>query len=522
MFHVKHGKREKMAVGNLVPNTNLNFLNNVDLDNSYSNTFSWQMFGNVTNQATFFLNKSKYKFTEFTPIRLQNAIRVPVVADNLYDCNYIMFQNNNFSGKWFYAFITAIDWINVNMCEVHYEIDIMQTWLWEINLGQCFVEREHIDSDVIGSNLVPENLELGQYISANGIEKSQLFNKWGIMIASIYEASGAIHSGGMYSGIYSGVDYVYCQDAETANNYIQKMNDENKQDGIVAIYMCPTNFFQRDLAVFESGTPKKYDNIDGYVPRNNKLFTYPYNFLYVTNFQGNCAEYHYEWFNDGNCRFEVAGDCTPSMQVIMSPKNYKGVAVNYNESITLSNFPPCTYNIDFYKAWLAQNQTSLTSANLSSAMSALTQVALIGGGAATGNIPMTAAGVIGAASTITGAVGKRQHAKAQPDQAKGATTGVTQFALKNYDFGYMKMQISQEFARIIDGYFTMYGYQTNEVKTPNCTGRQSWNYVKTANANVTGHICFDDLARIKQIFNAGITFWHGDFVGRYERSNNPI
>ena len=37
--------------------------------------------------------------------------------------------------------------------------------------------------------------------------------------------------------------------------------------------------------------------LDGYAPRNNKLLSYPYNFLYVTNNQGNSAIYRWEFFN---------------------------------------------------------------------------------------------------------------------------------------------------------------------------------------------------------------------------------
>lgn len=68
----------------------------------------------------------------------------------------------------------------------------------------------------------------------------------------------------------------------------------------------------------------------------------------------------------------------------------------------------------------------------------------------------------------------------------------------------------------------MFGYATNRVKIPNMNGRQSWNYVKTNDCKIVGSVPFNDISRIKEMFNNGVTFWHGDFVGDYNRSNNIV
>lgn len=46
------------------------------------------------------------------------------------------------------------------------------------------------------------------------------------------------------------------------------------------------------------------------------------------------------------------------------------------------------------------------------------------------------------------------------------------------------MSIKQEYARVIDNFFNMYGYKVNDVKIPNITGRLNWNYVKTVDINL--------------------------------------
>ena len=88
-------------------------------------------------------------------------------------------------------------------------------------------------------------------------------------------------------------------------------------------------------------------------------------------------------------------------------------------------------------------------------------------------------------------------------------------------FSFYKMAIKQEYAKIIDDFFSMYGYKVNEVKIPNVTGRQNWNYVKTIDCNLLGDIPQEDMQKLKDIFNTGVTFWHNPntFLD-YSQSNN--
>ena len=85
------------------------------------------------------------------------------------------------------------------------------------------------------------------------------------------------------------------------------------------------------------------------------------------------------------------------------------------------------------------------------------------------------------------------------------------------------MSIKSEYARQIDNYFTMFGYQINLVKLPNITGRTNWNYVKTINCNFDGDIPQRDLLIIRGMFNSGITLWHNPSVMYdYTQSNSIV
>ena len=85
------------------------------------------------------------------------------------------------------------------------------------------------------------------------------------------------------------------------------------------------------------------------------------------------------------------------------------------------------------------------------------------------------------------------------------------------------MSIKAEYAKIIDKYFSMYGYKVNDLKLPNISGRSNWNYVKTIGCNILGDIPQEDMEKIKSIFNNGVTFWHNPntFLD-YSQSNNIV
>lgn len=151
------------------PNTTIKLLKDVPLYNDYSDTL---YFGSLSDQTAHFSTAYTSKtFGDQTYQRVnKNTIRLQVKADEIYNYNYLMFKNTAYSTKWFYAFITQIDYINDNVSEVHYEIDVMQTWFFDYQLEPCYVEREHSATDVIGENITPEPIDLGPIKCTNYLD----------------------------------------------------------------------------------------------------------------------------------------------------------------------------------------------------------------------------------------------------------------------------------------------------------------------------------------------------------------
>lgn len=61
-----------------------------------------------------------------------------------------MYQNENYSTKWFYAFIDDMKYINDSMTEISISTDVWQTWQFDLSFLESFVEREmcNVSDDV--------------------------------------------------------------------------------------------------------------------------------------------------------------------------------------------------------------------------------------------------------------------------------------------------------------------------------------------------------------------------------------
>lgn len=512
------------------PNTVIRILKDCPLDTTYEHTI---YFTSESGQVSYFQGLTKYTLTQQSYQRVKRGyMRVAIQAENLYDCNYLMFQNSSFGSKWFYAFIKSVEYVNNATSEIEFEIDVMQTWFFDHEVQKCFVEREHAMNDSVGANTVPESLEIGDYVSDDFDGTNNLGSKSIVVAATFMVEDGDLVNidGAVYSGIYSGVYYNVFPNttagAIAVSELLQLASDKGKTDGIVSVFMMPTAMIGDVLDSAQSydiSKSKNLTSIGSYTPKNNKLFTYPYNFLYVTNLQGSAAAFPYEYFSGDTCTFGMAGDFTCNPGVVLYPTNYKGVPANFDEKMVLTGWPQCTYNTDVFKAWLAQNSASMGVSTIGGALSsgagAMFSVAM-----ATNPIGATAA-VVGAGISIgtqvAGTLAQVYEKSIMPRQSHGSLGGTTLAAIGLLDFAFMHKHIKPEFAEIIDNYFSVYGYATHKVKVPNRSGRPYWNYVKTVGAVITGSVPADDMAKIISIYDRGITFWkNGANVGNYSLDNS--
>ncbi len=482
-------------------------------------------FTNLNAQTTYFNSLSKLSFSEYTFIQKDSTITVEGNIENLYNYNYLFYKNKN---KTYYCFITNMRYIAEEVTEITIETDVLQTYLFDIQYHNVFVEREHVSDDTIGVHTVPESVELGSYVT--NTNKSAIPYNYGgtvycVGVSDVPDELGGVPVIGKFTGIVSGLSYIIVENSYYLKNLIIYFTLKTKIDAIQYIFPFPRdlagdyelktvsyNFGDYHIGINyafleESDKAKplteltqiRATNLNGYTPKNNKLFTYPYNYFYVTNNSGSEVEFKYEDFSsDDYVRFNVWGAICPSCAIRLIPQNYKNVEDNYNEGVNGGKLPMFSWNSDVYINWLTQSAINIGLDFASEGLS-------LGASAVTGN----GMGVANSLLSIGSSVGEiYQHSKI-PNQAKGnVNCGDINYAMDKFGFEIYPMCIKQEYAKIIDNYFNMFGYKVNEVKTPNLKSRRNYNYIKTINADFTGNFNQFDLKKINDIFNKGIRFWH--------------
>ena len=147
-----------MAV--IAPNTEIYLIKcPIELDNDNQLSFA-----NATAQHNYFNGLPKVTLTNATFQRKDGIIRWPASMESVLSYNYCMYRNESYGNKWFYAFITDIQWLSNDSCAIQIKQDTWQTWQFELTFRKCFVEREHVSDDTFGKHTIPEGLEYGDYI----------------------------------------------------------------------------------------------------------------------------------------------------------------------------------------------------------------------------------------------------------------------------------------------------------------------------------------------------------------------
>lgn len=515
----------------VTPQSHLEILRGIPWTNDYKHT----RYFDTENQQNAYMSditKRAYTFTNFTYIREQNVIRVPVCADNLYDCNYLRYMNNGFGTKWFYAFITDVKYINPETSEISFEIDEFQTWWFSADIGNSYVEREHVADDTIGKHLVDEDIGTGEIAPQVVYHRYWKYNSQG---------SGDFAKGmsvviqvkptlvGDFLGNQIPFDYL---DSQIVPKTVQKSQPIDKDQlnldlagttltgaDIGSAYMFPYELMTQPVGGVHLDTelvnnniirpsaykmsPALYDNTDPtYTPKNNKLLTYPYTYLYVVSSDGNSAKYKWENTEAGELEFDIMGCQYNKPSASLMPSNYLYKREDRLNDVPINNFPEVS--VGQYEQFKPQNIIN----------------GLLGIGGAGINWAKTGnpfGFVSNTAQYFTGL------ATDTPDKDFG--TSGNSLLLRNGMFGYnfYVMGIYGQNAKIIDDYLTRFGYRVNCIKVPELHSRKRWNYVKCKECEFSAKnnkgVPTGTLQRLQDMFNAGITLWHINDVGNFTGDN---
>lgn len=544
------------------PNSNIWILKGVPLDDKHTKSYRPKSKAEQFEQFTAF---TAYTLTNQSYIRhSNNSIRVELQADNVINCNYMLFQNNSFGDKIFYAFITDVEYVSNSTCRIEYKIDVLQTYYFDIDFLPSMIEREHSKTDAIGDSVtadyyIGKNIvcNTNRIIGADTISIDDLEDFVVVIVTTKmlddptsplirqYYTTGNL-TGYMRSNCVSfirigGLSEAEVKDVDTLlNNYIA--NNGDGINGIVDIYCVPQIFihdyiFSGSYVVNVSDKITRIDvpvetigngsALDGYTPKNKKLLTSPYVYGVITAPTGQTRNISYELWDSTYDSHNDIYFSTMTMEASIlagvadyrvTPKNYGGYDYTQTNSLTVQNFPQVPINIDAFTNWSSQNKNSFLASTISLGISAVTNA-----------LTLNAAGMMGDATTSMGMVANNADLKNQTVGVNSASTSTAIWAYPDHYYRIATMSIDADSARQVDDYFTKYGYSVGRLKIPNFwsgAGRTNYNYCKTSEANIrsinprTTGLPSDALSEICDIFNNGVCLWESlGSVGNY--GDNP-
>lgn len=363
----------------------------IKLDKNYVNVLSFS----ESEMVDLVTNKRVYMNNNYSFLRPQNSIWVKCPYETALKANYMAFQNPDYSNKWFFAFIDEVIYKSDNAVEITYTVDAWSTWFSYWDKKSCYVVRHHVNDDEIGNYLQDENLNIGEVVAdfeetMNVIGAESFY--W-FVIASNYEPSTKKR----FSGVGSYANYpqgslwfawlVNLENPDDTiaeiNTWLDSVDEAARASDIQTMFALPYQAFslndidsETHLVKLGGGQQLNQDfsytkstlrQFNDYMPKNNKLYTYPYSFLRITNNLGSYNDYRFEDFET----VDVSGK--PSDEVIFNavgvpcqgysgklrPKYYKGLKFNEDESLSIGKYPILSWSSDSFTNWVTQNSVNM-------------------------------------------------------------------------------------------------------------------------------------------------------------------
>jgi hypothetical protein len=515
------------------PSTNLRLLN-VPLEVGYSDTL-W--FPDVNTQTQYFLGKVVKAINDFNFIKKDNTITINGNVETYYNCNYIMYQNTNFSNKWFYAFINRVEWASNSSTRLYCSTDCIQTWFFDITYYKSFIERQHVEHET-----APDNYLATEPVSCPAVVFTQM-GRYDVTpdLVNVYatcNSRGAPIGSTARFGIVSGCGLAYGYDRSNIRALGDRLN-EYVSNGLAS---AVTKIQQVPKALFDAGCNytqdiDRYPSFVGpYVPRNKKVLSGQF-------VKGYIALY------GQICQYNPNGAVTPQLSVMLDPTTgtilagLKSNNAGGNQRLyaVQARIPEATWAYNQYK-----NDYNLHSGSNSmyynrltnyqelkpatefgdTLMSAIGLVAGLATGGKLGtsftdfvNKATTAESYINGYDEITEEVSRRDESLNAPPI--GSVSGSTPYIAAGSNFvtwGFVTGTNGD--AQRLDEYFDMFGYQLNRVMIPNLHARKTWTYIKVTDLKASGDFPNEDFDEIRKAFNNGLTFWdYTKTFGDYSQDN---
>jgi len=126
----------------MIPSGTIYLCKNAVVDTTYNHTID---FKSSEEQRLYWSSLVKYTISDTSYIRRQRPfLKVDKPLDSLQDVNYLYYKAKE-NSKFYYCFVTSKEWVAEDTTYIYFEVDVIQTYLFDYKLKESYVLQEHTD-----------------------------------------------------------------------------------------------------------------------------------------------------------------------------------------------------------------------------------------------------------------------------------------------------------------------------------------------------------------------------------------
>ena len=531
---------------------------NSDLKNVQSYNSRAEQISNIQGLLT-------HKYEHINVIRRDIDLILKGVNEDLTQCNYLMYQNADISNKWYFAFIDNVQYNSLNSVIISHTIDVWQTYQFDITYYKNLILRSHVakSADTVGRWLAPEPISVApeferkhnvfnnlswdpQYV----LHSTSVFNnttkkyeykgngtgatlsaEYGIFVDNDDDVQTVVKNYGKLSAAealksndddkYSNwiSDLLTGQTIDKAVKLISTTSISQLQDHrneLIGLYAIPT-WVHNGTNKYATNNIKKKEVTTtlptatlacGYTPRNKKMLSSLCKAYLFYNENGFKLPLKPELFTSDTPVFTVKATELSTNGFLLQIGSYADYTVKTNK---------ISYNCENRLGYDANTGLDKVLNTLTSAVGVVNAVGSVASQAFAGNVGGAVQGAVGAVQQSINMI----DALGQRGVNTGASGDIMSITEKRAMPVFADVSPTEAQCRYIDDYLDVYGYAINEIGkiSTYMKNRSNWNYIQVANCNIKVSAPNDDVNKLKQMFENGVTIWHNRF-GDYDQNNN--
>lgn len=548
-----------------IPNTTL-YVGVVPWNSDLKNV---QSYNSRTEQISTIQGLLKHKYEHINIIRRDSDLILKGVNEDLTQCNYLMYQNKDISDKWYFAFIDNVQYNSLNSVIISHTIDVWQTYQFDITYYKNLILRAHVakSADTVGRWLAPEPISVAPEFERkhnvfNGISwtpqfvlhSTSVYNpntkkyeykgngtgatlsaEYGIFVDNDSDIQKVVINYGRKSveeiaddvgqtsgnktwkdwvnSIFGGTAATDVVESVKATTSIADLQDHRNE--LIGLYAIPSWVHDGSNKYATNAITSKSVSVTlptstlacGYTPRNKKMLSSLCKAYLFYNENGFKLPLKPELFTNGTPTFTVKSTELSTNGFILQIGSYADYTAKTNK---------ISYNCENRLGYDANTGLDKVLNGLTSTVGVVNAVGSVASQAFAGNVGGAVQGAVGAFQQSINMI----DALGQRGVSTGASGDIMSITENRAMPVFADVSPTEAQCRYIDDYLDVYGYAINEIGkiSTYMKNRSNWNYIQVANCNIKVSAPNDDVNKLKQMFENGVTIWHKNF-GDYEQTN---